>query len=131
MRLGTQTGSLTNHLMARESLKPTVGDGATILQWTDRDAATVIAVEEVKGGWIVTVQEDNAKRTDTNGMSESQTYEYTPNPEGSKYSFRSVDSSQWRQVRKNEKGRWVYVGPKGEGYGLTIGTRKKYHDFSF
>jgi hypothetical protein len=45
MHLGTQTGSLTNHLYSRIKLpsEVKVGDGATLLGWTDRYAGTVKA----------------------------------------------------------------------------------------
>ena len=33
---------------------------------------------------IVVVQQDHAKRKDNNGMSDCQSYEYTPNPDGKK-----------------------------------------------
>ena len=44
MNLGTETGSVMNHLMSRMvrgEPAPRVGMGATLLSWTDRHAATV------------------------------------------------------------------------------------------
>jgi len=43
VKLGSQTGSLFNHLYSRNATIPKVGKGATISRWTDRDAFEVIA----------------------------------------------------------------------------------------
>ena len=79
VQLGKTTGSLVNALYALESVKvPSIGDGATILSWTDRHPATVIDIEE-KGKFVyVTTQEDNARRVDNNGFSGNQKYLYLP-----------------------------------------------------
>lgn len=112
MKLGKQTGSLMNHIEGSMTQPlPKVGDGATMLSWTDRHPATVIKVTRC----TVTVQEDTAKRTDKNGMSECQTYDYSPNPAGSIRTF-----------RRNSKGQLV-----GNGRFLFVGRREKYHDYSF
>ena len=74
-------GSLQNLLMARGKVSqpavPRVGDGATIVLWTDRIACTVI---EVKTPRKIVIQEDNAIRTDKNGMSKTQEYRYRRAP---------------------------------------------------
>lgn len=131
LKAGTQTGSLMNHLYSRMvngQPEPVVGMGATLLQWTDRDPATIVEVKKTKAGaWLIAVQEDKAQRTDNNGFSESQEYEYSPNPEASKQWFRFEDGKGWRGVRDNGKGRMVLTG----GGGLRIGEREKYHDFTF
>ena len=47
MKLGTQTGSLTNHIYSRAVIgqpNPEIGMGATVLCWTDRHAATITAI---------------------------------------------------------------------------------------
>lgn len=129
MNLGTQTASLVNHLYSRATIgqpEPTVGMGAALLHWTDRTAATVIGWDASKR--IVTVQEDHAIRTDTNGMSEQQVYEYTPNQNGSMRHFRRANDGGWRSVRFNPDSlRWVLAG----GNGLRLGDRDHYHDPSF
>lgn len=126
MKLGTQTASLTNHIYSRMTIgEPVteVGIGATILHWSDRTPATVIAWD----GKILTVQEDDATRTDANGMSECQDYEYTANPHGIKSYFRKDRSGAWVEVRRNPNtGRWIKCG-----HWLRIGERDKYYDFSF
>lgn len=128
MRLGIDTGSLTNYLIADVVAgELEVGAGATVLSWTDRFPATVIKVEEKGKSVYVTVQYDKYKRIDLNGMSESQSYEYTRDPEGATRVFRSTNGKGWVAVRKNEEtGRMV----KCSG-GLVIGYREHYHDFSF
>lgn len=131
MKLGTETGSLINHIYSiatKGQPVPTVGMGATTLGWTDRHAATVIDVFMVGKAQFVTVQQDDAKRSDNNGMSEAQDYEYMPNPYGRTDTFRFSQSGKWDHVIKNaETGRWK----KTDGLGLRIGERDKYHDFSF
>lgn len=112
LKAGTETGSVMNHVMSRSNVSEVkIGDGATILQWTDRSAGTVVKITPTQ----IHVQEDNTVRIDSNGMSESQTYEYSPNPEGKVHVF-----------RKTNKG-YRNVG----GNGLAVGQRNKYHDFYF
>ena len=127
MKLGTETGSMTNHLYSRMTKgqpEPTVGMGATILMWTDRKAGTVVDVMDN----IIAVQEDTAKRVDDNGMSESQEYEYTPNPDAPNTWFRREKAGNWVEVFVNRKtNRWN----KGGGRGLRLGERRQYRDFSF
>lgn len=130
MKLGTQTGSLVNHLYSRMTKgqpEPEVGMGATILSWTDRYAATVIAWDAKKG--ILTVRRDTATRIDKNGMSDAQEWTYEPNPEGALYTFRQDKrSGGWQEVHfKPETGRWAKTG----GYSLRLGERNEYYDFSF
>lgn len=127
MRLGTETGSLVNHILTSGfGPEPYVGMPATICYWTDRSPATVVEVN-MKKRYIV-VQDDDYKRVDSNGMSESQVYEYTQNPENHK-----------RIYRKNKKGVWVaqILNPEtgrlnnASSGNLYLGKREKFHDFSF
>ena len=131
MKLGTETGSLMNHLYSRQTIgqpEPTVGMGATILGWTDRHAGTIVKVETINGSVFVTVQEDTAKRVDKNGMSECQDYEFAANPNGAKTIFRRAKNGRWDTVCFNTTTkRWN----KLEGNGLTIDRRDHYYDFSF
>lgn len=131
MRLGTQTNSLTNHILSRAVIgqpEPEVGMGATILCWTDRNAATITKVWTWRKSMFVTVQEDTAKRVDKNGLSECQVYEFSPNPNGATYTFRRLGDGRWQGAHFNTKTqRWS----KSEGEGLRIGERNKYRDFSF
>ena len=112
-------GSLVNQLLGTASdLVPVVGMGATKIMWSDRKPYTVV---EVINTTTVVVQEDDYKRVDTNGMSDSQSYEFSPNPEGIKYT-----------VTRRKNGQWVRKGSSmKDGAKFCLGTRDKYHDFSF
>jgi hypothetical protein len=113
-------GNLINRFMEGPSASsPVVGMGATILMYSDRHAATVIAVE--KNGREVVVQRDKATRTDSHGMSDSQSYTYERDPAGETARY---------SLRRN--GRWVRVGdPAKNGQGLALGTRDEHYDYSF
>jgi hypothetical protein len=114
-------GSLFNEMMASsEQPVPSVGDGATMLRWTDRHAATVIAVSG--DGKTVTVQRDRAMRTDDNGMSESQTYHYAPDSLG-----------ETAVYTRRSNGRYVQqdLTDREHRAALVIGVRAEYRDYSF
>lgn len=133
MRAGTDTGSLMNHLysrMTKNQPKAEVGMGATILGWTDRYAATIIAVEGdgLSAGTIITVQGDHATVVSGSCMDGSAKYEYAPNPNGGKYHYRLSKAGSWDSVRRNEEtGRWNKTGSKG----VRIGDRQEYRDPHF
>jgi hypothetical protein len=112
-------GSLNNLLMSNaKAPEPKVGMGATRLSWTDRDPYTIIEVRSPKR---IVVQADDARRSDANGMSESQSYLFIPDPNGHKVVL---------TLRKN--GKWVPEGEPLKGAGsFLIGSRGKYHDYSF
>lgn len=106
-------GSLNNALYpSGKNVKPEVGMGATLLSWTDRHPYTVISVSE--SGKTIRVQEDGYKRTDTNGMSECQGYEFHRDPNGQIFT-----------LRLTKKG-WSHKGQR-----FSLGGRDKYHDYSF
>lgn len=112
------TGSMTNLVDSRcKSSTPEIGMGATILMWTDRKAGTIVEIS--KNGKEVTFQEDKATRTDSNGMSDCQSYSYAPDPSAAKQRF---------SLRKD--GSWYAVGTK-RGSPLMIGRRDAYYDYSF
>ena len=123
MRLGTQTGSLINSVLANAGPAPEVGMAATLLSWTDRHPATVI---EVTPTYIV-VQEDKATRTDRNAISECQQYEYERDEGGNTYTFKRGKNG-WSEARWNAETDRLN---KIDGYGLTLGRRERYYDFSF
>jgi len=111
--------SIINHLMSNsKSPEPFVGMGATALSASDRHAFTVV---KIVGAKTIVVQEDDAKRTDNNGMSDQQSYEYTPNPEAPRIT-----------VTLRKDGRWVEKGGSiRNGRTYVLGFRRKYHDFSY
>lgn len=108
-----QLGSFINQYSGNSpDFKPEVGMGATHMGWTDRYPYTIVWVSA--SGKTVKVQEDIATRTDMNGMSESQTYDFKPDP-----------TAPIKAVRLTKKG-WVSAGQK-----FVLGKRDAYHDYSF
>jgi hypothetical protein len=107
-------GNLINRIMERSKQPvPVVGMGVTLCLYSDRHPATVVRVSPTgKTAWV---QEDNAKRTDSHGMSESQEYTFTPDP-----------TAPVQRVNLTSKGWKVQNGPR-----VLFGRREKYHDFSF
>jgi hypothetical protein len=104
--------------MDNKQPEPKVGMGATLVYWTDRHAATIVAVSA--SGREITVQRDKAVRTDKNGLSESQDYTYSPDPEGPTY-----------VATRRKNGRYVLKGEPMRGTGVAIGHRREYYDPSF
>ena len=110
-------GSLVNSLMDGQGKAPEVGDGATILMWSDRHAATITEITYFKSGQkkgqprTITVQQDKATRTDSYGMSDAQSYSYERNPNGSLKTFTAKRDGSFK--------------------GLLIGHRDEHYDFSF
>lgn len=101
-----------------------VGDGVTLNYYSDEEAATVIEIDP-KGRWIK-VQEDKAIRTDSNGMSESQTYEFERNPSGRIHTF----------YKTRHKGITLFTNTGRSTYGdygiwLSLKQRRCYFDYSF
>lgn len=70
----TASGSFVNWLLSNNETAPIVGEGGTEMMYSDRRAFEVLEV--LKGGKEVRIQYYKAKRTDKNGMSEAQDYEY-------------------------------------------------------
>lgn len=131
LKIGTQTGSLINHLHSRAVIgQPdvVVGMGATILHWSDRSPATIFRVFKIGKLTYIETRDDRYTRIDANGMSESQEYEYKTDINGARRYFRKTESGMWEGVRKNEEtGRWI----KTKSSGVRVGERERYYDFSF
>ena len=124
LKLGTETGSLINHVMSRMTAgpDPVAGDPATVLHWSDRTPCTVDAYDAQKQ--IVALREDKATCTNF----DHQTYTYEPSEFGATYHFKREKNGSWVQVFFNRTtGRWI----KSKGMGLIIGRREKYRDPSF
>ena len=105
--------------MADLNIEPKVGMGATLAIGSDCYPFTICTVGKY-GTKYIEVQRDNYKRTDKNGLSEMQTYEYTPDPIAEKYRY---------TLRKN--GRYVRKGLPMKYGGIYIGSRRAYFDPSF
>ena len=113
-----------------------VGDGATIVGWSDRHAATVVEVS--KNGRQVTLQEDKA--TLLNGATSGEPDALVVTPGG--FACHTEGTQRWGLQRDPEgrrmrfslrkNGAWVMVGEslKG-GQRARIGERHHYYDFNF
>jgi hypothetical protein len=115
-----KTNSFMNEVMANSvspDNTPHVGQGATHLGWTDRHAYTVIEVITPKH---IRVQRDISTRVDSNGMSEAQEYEFTPNPNG-----------HVEEIRLCKDGHWYSKGGMKNGRLFSVGYRDSYYDYSF
>lgn len=127
MRIGTETGSLVNHILSRgcdEEVQ--VGDPATILHWSDRSPATVVEVfKKGKFTYFVT-QEDHAKRIDSNGYGGQQEYEYSRNPDGREQTWKVTPRGAIGVYLNPETGRFVKTSGS-----VSVGRREKYFDPSF
>lgn len=112
-------GNLSNRIQeSPSSITPEVGMGCTILMYSDRHAATIV---EVKSPRLIVIQRDTATRKDKNGMSESQEWEFTPNP-----------SAEREEVSLRKNGRWMLAnGRMSNGTVVRIGERDEYYDFGF
>lgn len=94
---------------------PSAGIECTIYHYSDRSTGTVERVSE--SGKTCWIRPDLVSRSDTNGMSESQRYLYTPDK----------DAKLMRaSLRKN--GQWVLTG---FGNRVVFGFRDAYHDYTF
>lgn len=94
-----------------------VGDGATYSIGSDRYPLTIV---EIVSDRKVILQRDNYRRTDKNGLSESQTYEYTPNPEARRV-----------VVTKRKNGGWYEQGQSIGSGRYSLGVRRAYQDPSY
>lgn len=116
-------GSLINTLAeGAKSKEPEVGDGVTFVYWSDRKAGTVVEVERFKTGQragqvkAVLVTDDKAIRTDSNGMSDAQSYR-----------FETVWDGPRVRATIRKDGKWRTEG----GTRVLIGERDAYYDYSF
>jgi len=91
-----------------------IGMGCTEILWSDREPYTVI---EILAKNKIMVQADKAIRTDKNGASECQEYDFERNPNGTTYILTNSKKHGWH-IAGTER---VFV----------MDYREKYYDFSF
>jgi hypothetical protein len=116
--MNNKFGSFYNIVMDEQApAVPEVGMGATELFWSDRHAHTII---KVHGPKLIEVQRDKATRTDGNGISDAQSYQYEADPKGAVVMV---------SLRKN--GKWIRVGESMRAPSFAIGTRIEFYDFGF
>ena len=120
MKLGTETGSLVNHIYSNmtNTPNPKAGMGATELCWTDRHPYTIVEVS--KSGKTLWATRDSVKVIRGSIQDGSAEYEFTSNLDAprTKYTF-----------RKN--GLFVRHGDSITGSTLLVGKREEYHDPHF
>ena len=116
LKLGVQTGSFVNWMMSQGQTPPVVGEGATVLLWTDRHAYFVDYVSE--DGKEVVIERADCKRVDNLGMSDQQFYHYGRNINANKITLR-FKYRKWRDKQT------------GQVYNIKFGYMDEYYDFSF
>lgn len=122
LKLGTETGSIVNHLYSIGSNHPEAGKGATELMWSDRRAWFVNSVSA--DGKSCEIELPKAVRTDNNGMSEVQHYRF------------ERESGPCKLTLKFRYGAW-YVDNGKHAYkryskiNIRFGFMSQYHDYSF
>lgn len=97
-----------------------IGMPATIAIGSDRFAATVVSVKKTR----IEVQEDTAIRTDRNGISESQSYRFEPNPNGTIWVCKL-------DCRGNWLGKLPWMSSRRAVATVFVGRRDHYHDPCF
>lgn len=111
-------GSLHNVLASNASETtapaPAVGDGATILGWTDRRAATVI---EVKSPTCIVLRED---KVEWGEWGATKPLSVEPDPNG-----------RVETARKNKDGKWRLSGYGASRPVVLVGVRSPYYDWNF
>lgn len=127
MKLGTQTGSLMNHIMANTvTSEIKAGTPATFLSWTDRHPGTVIDVtKKGKFTYLKVRRDDVVYHEDRSGK-----FDIVDGSDDNFYTFRfkTDGSSGFQKVGINpDSGRYVKIGDGG----LTVGTREYYYDPHF
>lgn len=121
-------GSLTNRVEENQKFvkEITVGEGVTEYLWSDRKPYEVTKVIDQTH---IFIRPMDYKRTDNNGMSECQDYEYFSNE-----SYKEIELkfkyNHWYRVERwtdpDGKKRW-----KSEKMNISIGVMERYYDYSF
>lgn len=121
LKAGTETGSLTNHILSyAQDAEPEIGMGVTKLGWTDRHPYEIVGILRSKKGLIKAIQIRGLQaRALHKGMTDAQSWELTPNPGGLVLEAR-------RCTRGRHKGRYLLAGSP-----LLIGRAEMYYDYSF
>lgn len=96
-------------------VKPEIGMGATVHSFSDSHPATIIRISASLNQ--IVLQEDKSIRTDNNGLSDCQSYDYESDTNGILY---------FATLRKD--GKYRVTGSKRL---VSLGIRRKHHDYSF
>lgn len=122
LKLGTETGSIVNHLYSSRDNRPEVGKGATELFWTDRKAWFVNSVSA--DGKSCEIELPKVVRTDNNGMSEIQHYRFERESNPFKLTLRYRYGSWYVYNAKHPYKRYSKIN-------IRFGFMSQYHDYSF
>jgi len=95
--------------------EPEIGEGATVSVGSDSYPYTIIDISD--SGKTITLREDRVERTDRNGMSEIQEYNYFRDPNGKVVKATKRKNGSWKTTKDNCL--------------VSIGIRRRYYDFSF
>ena len=113
-------GSIDNRILENSKMvEPKVGMGVTECCYTDRHPYEIV---EVKDERHIVVRALDWKRTDHNGLSECQEYEYTSNPNNHTANLFLTKKGQWRERYANRS-----LGCNG----FYIGFAERYYDPCF
>jgi hypothetical protein len=130
------TGNLISnlHVAGSAAVAPEVGMGATVCHWKDRNAATVVAVRLKRDGSVkeIDIRGDIVTRTDSNGMSDAQSYTYAPAPEDvPAVTWRLDGKGQWRALHRDGVTGNLRMAHAKYGAKLALGVRDEFYDYSF
>jgi len=92
-----------------------IGKGATIRVGSDSYPCTIY--DASYSGKTLFLREDDAVRTDSNGLSEIQEYDYSPNPNGREWKATLRKDGRYR-ISKSDMP-------------VSVGMRRRYNDPSF
>lgn len=127
MRLGSDTTSYTNYLLAKprsDEPAPREGMGATVLRRHDRVACTITEIFTYRDRLYVRVQED-AVSANQEGLGLAGALDFACNPAGATYVFFKSQNGYWQHVHHNKKRRlWEH----SSAYSLRIGERLNAED---
>lgn len=155
-----KTGSLVNEIYTRgvTTVTPKVGMGATIISWTDRQAATIIEVGHLgvnREAKYIVIQEDKANRVDGQwkrgneskgfmGLCKDIGYEpgapayyqllklgWIPQiqmTDAQQYVYEPDPNGAKHEVSKRKDGRWKVVK---QNTSVLVGQRDHHYDYSF
>ena len=123
MKLGKETGSIFNSIYGENTRGPVVGEGATVLHWTDRSAYFVDKVS-ADGKECVIVRAKAIPQFQ--GMTDSQYYTYERDKNASPVKLRFRYGSWFVKSFCPEENKTNYFKIR-----ISFGHMTEYYDYSF
>ncbi len=132
--VGTYEGH-EEHTMNKTTTTPTVGTGATILRYSDRNACTIIAVS--KSGKTITLQRDKA--TLLNGPNSKEPDALHSAPGGfcavvsgvQRWKYEADPTAPELKATLRKDGHYHLVGASIRAERVDIGERYEHYDYNF